>query len=198
MKKSLLILAVCFSLALSGALPVFADEASDTQEAQLAANEVDQEAQDDEGRGRVVEKLRNEFQVEESVINDLRSRDMGYGEVGIALSLAKQMPGGITDENIQKVMDLRQGESKMGCGNVAKELDLNVGKAVSQNKKMANEAKAVRVKKSEQTQTQTEAQTQTQVNKPAKPQKPSSVGKPSGAPKNSRPSRPMGGKGKKG
>jgi hypothetical protein len=37
------------------------------------------------------------------------------------------MPGGITNENIQKVMDLRQSDTKSGWGNVAKQLNLNLG-----------------------------------------------------------------------
>jgi len=40
-------------------------------------------------------------------------------------------------------MDLRQGETKSGWGNVAKQLNLNLGKVVSQTKKMANERQSI-------------------------------------------------------
>ncbi|GEM_PF-3493106 len=143
MDRTLLVLAVSFSL-LAGApvVSVMANEETDSQEAQQAASEINTEADTDAGREAVAGRLQNEFHVEESVINDLRSAKMGYGEIGIALSLAEQMPGGITNENIQKVMDLRQADTKSGWGNVAKQLNLNLGKVVSQTKKIANERQA--------------------------------------------------------
>jgi len=143
MQRTLLVLAVSFSLFI-GSTPVsiLADEGKDNQELQKAAKETDVEAESDSGRAAVVKRLENEFKVKESQINDLRSKKLGYGEIGIALSLAQQMPGGITNENIQKVMDLRQGEGKTGWGNVAKQLNLNLGKVVSQEQKISHELQA--------------------------------------------------------
>ncbi len=141
MNRILLVLTVGVALLIGTAAPILADEDADAQQ---AANEINSEAESDSGKTAVINKLKNEFHVEESQINDLRAKKMGYGEVGIALSLAQQMPGGITNENIQKVMDLRQGERKTGWGNVAKELNLNLGKVVSQTKRMSNERQAVR------------------------------------------------------
>jgi Sec-independent protein translocase protein TatA len=185
MSRFLLVLALSLSLVTGLTFSVLADEVTDNQEVQQVADEINEEAESDSGKAAVVERLKNEFDVEESVINDLRSKQMGYGEVGIALSLAKQMPGGITEENIQKVIDLRQGETKTGWGNVAKQLDLNLGKTVSQTKKMSQEVKKTNT---EQINAKTNAQLKTQ--------KPPSSGKPS-TPKVSIPQRPAGAKGKK-
>lgn len=182
MKRFLLIFALSFSLIMGTVFPVFADEAADNQEAQQAADEVDEEAQDDSGKAVVVDKLKNQFGVEEALINDLRSQKMGYGEVGIALSLAEQLPGGITDDNIQQVMDLRQGDGKTGWGNVARQLELNLGETVSQTKKMTQEIQTIK---------KTQAvKPQSQVTSPTKPPKPASAEKPVKVPKISRPPKP--------
>jgi hypothetical protein len=155
MNRTLLVLAVSFSLCIgSTPLSVLADEGKDGQEIEQSANEINAEAQSDSGKAAVVNRLKNEFSIEESQINDLRSKNLGYGEIGIALSLAQQMPGGITNENIQKVMDLRRGEGKRGWGNVAKELNLNLGKVVSQTQKMATERQTIKKPDTKQMQSQ--------------------------------------------
>lgn len=186
MNRILLVLTVGFSLLIGTATPILADEDADAQQ---AANEINSEAESDYGKEVVVNRLKNEFNVEESQINNLRSKEkLGYGEIGIALSLAQQMPGGITNENIQKVMDLRQGERKTGWGNVAKELNLNLGKVVSQTKKMANERQTAKNPNINLPPGQEIA--------PSKSQRPVLTGKPAGGVP--RPTHtPGGGKGKK-
>lgn len=187
MNRILLVLTVGVSLLIGTVVPILADEDTDAQQ---AVNEINSEAESDSGKAAVINRLKNEFHVEESQINDLRSKEkLGYGEIGIALSLAQQMPGGITNENIQKVMDLRQGERKTGWGNVAKELNLNLGKVVSQEKKMLNERQAVKNQDTNHARVQESFQ-------PKSPW-PASTGKPAGGV-----SRPMhtpngGGKGRK-
>ena len=76
-----------------------------------------------------IEKLKNKFDVSDSTIRNLRDQKLGYGEIDSTLGLAQQMPGGTTDENIQKVLSLRQGDGthKKGWGNVAKELGVKMG-----------------------------------------------------------------------
>lgn len=170
MNRILLVLISGVSLVIGTAAPILADEDSDAQQ---AADEIDIEAKSDSGKAEVINRLKNEFHVQESQINDLRDKEMlGYGEVGIALSLARQMPGGITDANIQKVMDLRQGERKTGWGNVAKELNLNLGEVVSQAKRMSNERQSVRNPDTNSPRVQEHSQ--------PKSQRPVSSGRPAG------------------
>lgn len=75
------------------------------------------------------QSLKDKYKVSDDTINNLRDKKLGYGEVDTVLGLASQMPDGITDRNIQKVIELRQGDGshKMGWGNVAKELGLKMG-----------------------------------------------------------------------
>ncbi|MDP2653331.1 MAG: hypothetical protein Q8Q08_04795 [Candidatus Omnitrophota bacterium] len=107
------------------------------EEAKLeeTAAPIETEAQTNEGQQAVTQKLKNQFQVDDRQISNLRNQNIGYGEIGIVLSLAKQLPGGITDQNIQTVMGTRQREHKRGWGQVARELNLNLGRSISDVKK---------------------------------------------------------------
>ena len=73
--------------------------------------------------------------MDDARVQGLRDQKLGYGEIGIVLSLASQLPGGIDDANVQKIMTLRQGPPVQGWGKIAKDLGLNLGKAVSQVKR---------------------------------------------------------------
>jgi len=82
------------------------------------------------GNQQVAEKLAAEFHVETEQIIELREQGLGFGEIDNALSLANQLPGGITEENLAQVMELRQGEDgKMGWGKIAQELGVKLGPA---------------------------------------------------------------------
>jgi hypothetical protein len=87
----------------------------------------------------VTERLSKEFGVTDVQIKELRAKRLGFGEIAIVLSLAKQMPGGATDTNIQKVLALRQTNPPTGWGVVAKKLGLNFGKAVSRVHRIATQ-----------------------------------------------------------
>ncbi|MBI4308809.1 MAG: hypothetical protein HY591_00605 [Candidatus Omnitrophica bacterium] len=92
---------------------------------------------DKESRGpgearRVEERLEKKFNVTDARIDSLRKQGLGYGEIGTTLSLASRMPGGINDQNIQKVMDLRQGQGghKEGWGKIAGQLGMTLKPSV--------------------------------------------------------------------
>ncbi len=61
----------------------------------------------------------------------MRDKGLGYGEIAITLSLAEQIPGGINDANVNKILDQRLGEHKMGWGQIAKEDGVKLGQVVS-------------------------------------------------------------------
>jgi hypothetical protein len=79
----------------------------------------------------VFDQLKNEFNVSEARLFDLREKNLSYAEISTVLSLAEQMPGGINDKNIQKVVTMRRGDGyEIGWGNVAKALKVQMARAV--------------------------------------------------------------------
>jgi len=80
------------------------------------------------GQTQVVERLATAFHVEASQVEDLREQGLGYGEIHHVFALANQMPGGITQENVDAIMEMRQGE-KMGWGHIAHEVGTTLGAA---------------------------------------------------------------------
>ena len=97
-----LVLAVGLVLALAGQTTAWADTAKDEKKLDKAAAEIDKTAGQPQGGSVVVQRLEKEFNVTADQINALRSQKMGYGEIGIVFSLAKQLGGtsGITQQNI--------------------------------------------------------------------------------------------------
>lgn len=129
-------------LFLCSAMPAMAQEKNrDEKNLDKAAADVEKDAGKPETSAAVTDKLKTQFNVDDARIQGLRDQKLGYGEVSIVLSLAQNMPGGITDENVQKVMALRQGPPVMGWGKVAKELGLKLGTVVSKVKKVSAEAR---------------------------------------------------------
>ena len=91
-----------------------------------------------DGEKAVLKELSSTFKTGEPAIRSLRDRTPGYGEVAIVLSLARTLPGGATDANVQKVLALQQGPPVMGWGQVARQLNVKLGRIVSQVRKTAN------------------------------------------------------------
>ncbi|MBU2573054.1 MAG: hypothetical protein KKH28_03130 [Elusimicrobia bacterium] len=141
----------------AAAMPAFAQK-KDKEEKKLetSAGELDKSATEPEGRQRVTDKIKARFGVADARVQGLCDKNMGYGEISIALGLAQGLPGGITDANVDKIMALRQGPPVMGWGKIAKDLGLKLGSVQSKIHKMAAEvrkrekaAKAIKDKKAE-------------------------------------------------
>lgn len=131
MKRETMVFIVSAGLALapgaSGWAQAPGDEAAPdepTAEEQAA----DEEAGTPAGAQRVTQRLATEFNVPAEQVTSLREEGMGYGEIHHALSLAEQMPGGITDANVDQIVTMRQ-EQKMGWGRIAQELGTKLGPA---------------------------------------------------------------------
>ena len=111
---------------------VFADDQtplpSDKTTEEAPTSPDDKEASTPEGTARVTERLAGKFHVETKVISDLRDQHLGFGEIDHALTLANQLPGGATQENIDQIMAMRQ-ENGMGWGQIGHELDTTLGAA---------------------------------------------------------------------
>lgn len=93
-----------------------------------------------DGEKAVVKRLVMDLKAGEQQVKALTDRKLGYGEIAVILSMAQAMPGGSTDANVQKVLDLRQGPAAAGWGDVARVLGMKLGKIVSQVRKVANNA----------------------------------------------------------
>lgn len=100
---------------------------------------IDEEASLPDGEGAVVDRIKDEFGVEEGLISDLRAQKLGYGEISIALSLAERLPGGLTDENIDRVLSMRQGPPVEGWGNIARELGLKLNPSAGPLERISDE-----------------------------------------------------------
>lgn len=110
---------------LTGFVNVYAQNAEEKKKEEVAS-EADNENREPGRAKKVEERLKEEFNVSDSRIESLRKQKLGYGEIRRVLSFAEQMPGGINDENVDKIMTLRQGDGKHkeGWGNIARDLGL--------------------------------------------------------------------------
>ncbi|MCC6502437.1 MAG: hypothetical protein IT362_04785 [Deltaproteobacteria bacterium] len=148
-------------------------------------DDIDNDASTAAGESAVVGKIVGEFGVDEALIQDLRAQKLGYGEITLALSLAERLPGGITDENLDKVLDLRQGPPVQGWGNVARSLDLSlkpssnklekIGEGTSKGEGAKNERlrheKTEKIEKAERAQKQERIERIERVERPERPEK---------------------------
>ena len=136
----------------AAAVPAFAQEASvDEKKLDKVEADLNKNAAEPEGQAVVTEKIKSDFKVDDARISGLQAQGLSHGGITAALALAQGLPGGITDENVQKVVALRQGPPVMGWGKVAKDLGLKLGPAISKAKKTGDAAgkkvKAEKMKK---------------------------------------------------
>lgn len=101
---------------------------------------LDRTAATPQGEKAVAARLSRTFPVTVERLAALRERGLGYGEITVALSCARSMPGGVTAENVEQVLALRQGPPSLGWGMVAQKLGVKLGACVSQVKKVNNES----------------------------------------------------------
>jgi len=119
---------------------VYSAEDTDDQKLDHDVQNVNDEAKDAQGEKAVTERFEQRYNVTDAQIQSLRDKKLGYGEIGMVYSLAKQMPGGITDANVQKIMDMREsGDHKEGWGKIAQNLGLKAGPARSHLDRMTDE-----------------------------------------------------------
>ena len=85
------------------------DEQDADQEIENQEAEINEAADTEDGQHKIRENLKNEFNVDDQTIQNLRDKKMGYGEISTTLALAERMEGGINDANIKPIVDLRSG-----------------------------------------------------------------------------------------
>ncbi len=88
-----------------------------------------------DGQKRVTETIAKQFKVEESVVTDLRSRKMGFGEISISLALSQELMKQNKTLTQQQALDTilaRRQTGGQGWGAIANSLGLKLGRVVSE------------------------------------------------------------------
>jgi Sec-independent protein translocase protein TatA len=131
---------VCFVMVLLITGMAWAGMSKDEKNLEREEKRINDTAAKPDGEKAVVKRLVEELKASEQQIKALRDRKLDHGEIAVILSLAQTMPGGTTDANVQKVLDLRQGPPAAGWDDVAHMLGTKLGRIVSQVRKVANNA----------------------------------------------------------
>ena len=166
-------------------IAVLADDVKDYQkhERQLDADakqidaDASRAASTPDGQRRVTERIAKQFNVQPSVVTDLRSRKLGFGGATIALALSQELMKRDSSLSQQAALDsiLAQREAGKGWGVIAQGLDLKLGHVVSEVKKAekATEHIAGKPEKVEKNTAKVEKlEKMPRIEKPAKPERP--------------------------
>lgn len=86
---------------------------------------LDKDATLPRGEQVVTDRLSKEFNLTSDQIKALRDKKLGYGDIAAVYAMADKMSGGITEDNVNKVMSLREGNK--GWIDIAKSLDVDLG-----------------------------------------------------------------------
>ncbi len=113
MRRTCLILAV---MALAGITTLAVAKTEEETRLEKVAALLNHSVRQSQGEHAIVELLKNEFNVDETLINYLQKKKLGYGEIAVILSLAQQMPDRITDVTADKILSMRQGPPTAGWG----------------------------------------------------------------------------------
>lgn len=140
MKRFAVFLSMIAVLSLIIAGAAAADVSKDERNLDREVKRLNDTAAKPDGEKAVVKQLAIDLNTTDQRIRSLRDQRLGYGEIACLLSLAQNLPGGVTDANVQKVLALRQGPPVRGWGEVARQLGVKLGKTVSQVRKTANNA----------------------------------------------------------
>lgn len=136
-----------FSVGVALAFPVAApaddrqDTASQERKLEREAKQLDADAarasSTPEGQRRVTERIASQFNVQPSVVTDLRNRKLGFGGATIALALSQELMKRDASLSQQAALDtvLAQRQAGKGWGVIAHDLGLKLGHVVSEVKK---------------------------------------------------------------
>ncbi|OGR66574.1 MAG: hypothetical protein A2X31_04445 [Elusimicrobia bacterium GWB2_63_22] len=127
-------------LLLAAGTAVFAGSSPEEKELAAAAGELDKNHS--EGQQRVADSICAEFGVGNALVTGLRFKRLGDGEIAIALALAQGLHRIIKDEDLRRIVGLRQGPPVMGWGRVAGELGLKLGPVINKVKKLSAAVRA--------------------------------------------------------
>jgi hypothetical protein len=129
MRRTFLILAV---FVLAGITTMAVAKTREETRLEKVAALLNNSVRQSQGEHAIVQLLKKEYNVNETMINYLQERKLGYGDIAVILSLGQQMPGRITDVNVNKIVSLRQGPPAEGWGAISDKFGLKLGAVVSQ------------------------------------------------------------------
>ncbi len=118
-----------------------AGPSKEEKQATSAIASVDKAGSEPNGEQQVVSRLEARFNVDQARIDNLRSQNLGFGEIAIVLALAQKMTGGITDANVLSIMSLRTGTPPLGWGEIARKLGEKLGPVVSEVNAVARDVR---------------------------------------------------------
>lgn len=114
---------------------VSAGKSAEEKRLEAVAGELDKNHS--EGQQRVADKICAEFGVDNGLVIGLRFRKMGDGDIAIALAMSQGLHRVIRDEDLRRIVSLRQGPPVMGWGRVAAKLGLKLGPVISKVEKLS-------------------------------------------------------------
>jgi len=141
MKNKEMVMMVSGLLLCAGMLVLAEEKSADEKKLDTATVEMDKDAAMPACQEAFQERIKTDFGVDEATVQGLRDKKMGYGEITITLGLARQLPGGVTEANIQKIAALRQGPPVMGWGRISRDLGLKLGPVISKVRKISAEVR---------------------------------------------------------
>jgi hypothetical protein len=169
------------SMGLTVPITAAADNAKDIakheQQLQAKAQDVDRDAaratSTPDGQGRLTARIAKQFNVDPSVVTDLRARLGGYGQATIALALSQELMK--RDKSLSQQAALNtivvERQSGKGWGVIAHNLDLKLGHVLSELKKADKAAEKVATKPDKMDNV-AKIDKADKPEKPAKPEKP--------------------------
>ena len=174
-----------------------AEDAKDIQKyerkLQAEARDVDKDAaratSTPDGQGRLTARIAKQFNVDPSVVTDLRARLGGFGQATIALALSQELMKRDKSLSQQAALNtiVAERQSGKGWGEIAHKFDLKVGHVISELKKADKAADRVASKPAEK---EPKVAKVDKADKPDKVDKPEKVDKPDKPEKPARPERP--------
>lgn len=102
-----------------------APTAKDEKKLKTEISMLDKDATLPHGDQVVLDRLSKEYNVTADQITALHDKKLGYGEIAAIYAFADKLPGGITDDNVNKVVTMHQ--SSPGWMKMAKSLDVDLG-----------------------------------------------------------------------
>lgn len=121
--------------------PASAALSKNEQILQREAARLDRTASTPTGEKAVAARLARDFRITAGQLEALREKGLSYSEITVALTCARSLPGGANEENLGRVLALRQGPPPLEWAAVARKLGVKLGKCVSQVKKVNNESR---------------------------------------------------------
>lgn len=86
----------------------------------------------------ISKQLTDSFRVSSDKVNTMLGRSLQYGDVAATFAFADKMPGGITDANVNQIVNMRSKGT--GWDQIAKSLNVSIGDVAGKLSTLENDA----------------------------------------------------------